>query len=208
MKKLGLIFLLLFLASGTAYSQSIGAFGGYGSSAFGDDVDEESNYIPVGVQLLFGSSNFEFGVEVNYAVVPFTFSMGDMGDMKINQLNYGALAKFKFGTSRGIWPYLRAGAGMYTGSLKFDFTDEINDFGIEDVENDFKSAFGFNLGAGVEMNINRGGGLFAEFVYHVVERELDVEENELSGGDLTLGESSKMTANNWAIHVGFRFSLK
>ncbi|MBU0473573.1 MAG: porin family protein [Bacteroidetes bacterium] len=203
MKKLGLILLLLLLASGTAYSQSIGAFAGYGSSAFGDDVDEESNYIPVGAQLLFGSGgNFEFGVEVNYAVVPFIFSKGDIGDMKINQLYYGALAKFKFGTGRGIWPYLRAGAGMYTGTIEYDFTDEINEFGFDDVKMDFKNAFGFNVGAGAEMNISGNNGLFVEFVYHIVDRELDVNNEDMEEGD-----SSKMTANNWAIHVGFRFGL-
>ena len=43
MKKLGLIFILLFFVSSSAYSQSIGAFVGYGSSAFGDDFFGKDN---------------------------------------------------------------------------------------------------------------------------------------------------------------------
>lgn len=204
MKKLGLIFLLFLLGSGTAYSQSIGAFVGYGQSAFGDDVEEQANYIPVGAQLLFGTGgNFEIGAEVSYAVVPFAFSMGeDVGDMKVGQLYYGAMAKFKFGTGGGVWPYVRAGAGLYTGSLEYDFTDEINEFGFEDVEIDFKSAFGFNVGAGAEINLSGNNGLFAELVYHIVDRELDIAEEDLADG-----ESAKMTGNNFAIQVGFKFGL-
>ena len=110
------------------------------------------------------------------------------------------MAKFKIGSGAGIVPYIRAGAGMYTGTFEMDFNDEWNNIGFEDTELDFKSAFGFNLGAGAEMNINRGGGLFAEFVYHVVERELDAEDTENE-------ENKPFGANNWALHVGFRFTL-
>ncbi len=45
------------------------------------------------------------------------------------------------------------------------------------------------------MNLNRGGGLFAEFVYHIVEREADVEDTENE-------DNEPFSANNWAIHVG------
>jgi len=96
--------------------------------------------------------------------------------------------------------YIRAGGGLYTGSLEIDFEDELNSYGWEDSEFDFKNAFGFNIGAGAEMNINRGGGLFAEFVYHIVERELDAEDTENE-------ENKPFGANNWALHVGFRFTL-
>ncbi len=209
MKKLSLIFLALFLISGTAYSQSIGAFVGYGASAF-DDMDntDQAGYIPVGGHILFGVAMFEIGAEINYAVVPFTFESRDeeldmkLGESKIGQLYYGALAKFKIGSGGGIWPYVRAGAGMYTGSLKVELSDEFKTLyreqmgvELEDTEKDFKSAFGFNVGAGAEINFSSNNGLFAEAVYHIVDRELDADGAE------------SFTANNWAIHVGFHFGL-
>jgi opacity protein-like surface antigen len=209
MKKLSLILLVFFFISGVAYSQSIGAFVGYGSSAFGDDFfgedveSSQANYIPLGAQLLFGNNGaFEFGGEINYAIIPFTFETDGWGETKLNQLYFGALAKFKIGSGYGpgLVPYLRAGAGLYTGSADVDFTDEWNDLGLEDLEMDMKSAFGFNIGAGAEMNLNRGGGLFAEFVYHIVEREFDVDDTEME-------DNEPFGANNWAIHVGFRFKL-
>ena len=215
MKKLGLILLLLSLASGTAYSQSIGAFVGYGQSAFGEDSfelgdeTEQANYIPLGVQILFGTGgNFEIGGEINYAVVPFTFEMNvfdtHVADMEVEQLYFGALARFKIGTGSGIWPYIRGGAGIYTGSLNMNYTDEMKELylldtgmELEDESADFKSAFGFNAGVGAEINFSHNNGVFAEFVYHIVKREIDGED---AGG--------ASSANNWALHVGFRFSLK
>ena len=209
MKKLSLIFLALFLISGTAYSQSIGAFVGYGASAFDDaDLDGNAGYIPVGAHILFGVAVFEIGAEINYAAVPFTFESQDedidmkKGELKMGQLYYGVLAKFKIGSGGGIWPYIRGGAGMYTGSLKAEFSDEYNKYlenlygqKGENQEQDFKSAFGFNVGAGAEIDFSNNNGLFAELVYHIVDRELDVEGAE------------SFKANNWAIHVGFHFGL-
>ncbi|MDA3862178.1 MAG: outer membrane beta-barrel protein [Melioribacteraceae bacterium] len=207
MKKLSLILLSLFLLSGTAFSQSIGVFVGYGSSAFGDDFFgedsevEQAKYLPLGAQLLFGSGGaFEFGAEVNYALVPFTFETEGFGDTKINQLYYGALAKFKIGSGAGLVPYVRGGAGLYTGTVEIDFNEEWEAFGLEDTDLDLKSAFGFNVGAGAEMNLSNSGGLFAEFVYHIVEREFDAEDTEME-------ENEPFGANNWALHIGFRFAL-
>lgn len=206
MKKLLTILFALMIFSGSAFSQSIGIFIGYGSSAFGDDFfgeeakdENQAKYIPVGGHILFGTGgNFEIGAEVNYALVPFTFSAGDLGDLEVEQLYYGALAKFKIGSGGGIWPYVRGGAGLYTGSSTFKVSDEMKNYGAEDYTFDMKSAFGFNVGGGAELDFSSNNGLFAEFVYHFVTRENDATDGE---------ETSSFGANNWALHVGFHFGL-
>jgi len=203
MKKLLPILFTLFLFTGNAFSQSIGVFVGYGSSAFGDDFfgdeaqdENQAKYIPVGAHLLFGTGgSFEFGAEINYAAVPFTFSMDEMGDMEVEQLYYGALAKFKIGSGGGLWPYVRGGAGLYTGKVNIKFSDEVKAFGAEDTSFDLKSAFGFNIGGGAELDFSANNGIYAEIVYHIVTREIDEEGSE------------SFEANNWALHVGFHFGL-
>ncbi len=209
MKKLiSILFILVFL-TGSAYSQSIGVFVGYGTSAFGNgEVDTQSKFVPVGAHILFGSGGaFEIGAEVSYAAVPFTFELNDAtvnmkaGEIKMGQLYYGALAKLKIGSGGGIWPYLRAGGGMYTGKIKSEFTQEYKDlaatFGatVQDTEVNFKNAFGFNLGAGAEIDFSHNNGLFGEIVYHFVNREADQPG------------SDSFKANNWVIQVGFHFGL-
>jgi opacity protein-like surface antigen len=210
MKKLFLVLFTLFLFVGNVFSQSIGAFVGYGTSAFSDlENTDQAGYVPVGAHILFGTGgNFEIGAEINYAAVPFTFDVQDprydfsLGETKIGQLYYGALAKFKIGSGGGILPYIRGGAGLYTGSIKMEYSEEFKkmyeeSLGItlEDQETDLKSAFGFNVGGGAEIDFSSNNGIFAEFVYHFVKRELDKEGAE------------SFTANNWAFHVGFHFGL-
>ena len=200
MKKLILILLSVVLFSSAAYSQSLGVFAGYGSSAFDDeDLEEQSNYIPVGVHILFGSGgSFEFGAEVDYAVTPFTFEEEGFGDLIINQLYYGALAKVKFGSGDGMKPYARAGAGMYTGNFEFDYSDELKNLGAEDIEFEMKDSFGFNVGGGIDINMNATTGIFVEFVYHIVEREVEPGDGI---------ETEPFGANNWALHAGISFGL-
>ncbi|PIQ09691.1 MAG: hypothetical protein COW71_05270 [Ignavibacteriales bacterium CG18_big_fil_WC_8_21_14_2_50_31_20] len=50
--------------------------------------------------------------------------------------------------------------------------------------------------------LSGNNGLFAELVYHIVDRELDIAEKDLADS-----ESAKMTGNNFAIQVGFKFGL-
>ncbi len=46
---------------------------------------------------------------------------------------------------------------------------------LEDEEIDIKTAFGFNIGAGADFKIGSSSVLFAEFVYHIVSREVDAK---------------------------------
>jgi opacity protein-like surface antigen len=208
MKTLILVAAMLILTNGI-FAQDHGSvviFGGYGQSFFsseiGDDNNhpEEAKYVPVGVQFLFGIDNFSVGAEVNYAAVPFTFTMSsdgtDLADFTITQLYYGGVIKFRLGTHAGLNPYLRAGAGMYTGKFKVDWTDDVTRLlGLEDSETNYKSAFGFNLGAGIEFAVSQTSGIIVEFVYHKVNRTLDVEGAEAGKAD------------NAAIHAGFKLGI-
>jgi len=208
MKKLIAIIFTMILLSGSVFSQSIGLFVGYGSSQFDEQgLDTQSKYVPVGGHILFGAGAFEIGAEISYAAVPFTYEVFNTtynmksGELKIEQLYYGALAKLKIGSGGGIWPYVRAGAGMYTGKMKAELTQEFKDFAanngviVQDSEKNMKSAFGFNLGGGVELDFSENNGLFGEIVYHFVNRQVDEPG------------SDSFKANNFAIQVGFHFGL-
>lgn len=207
MKKFILI-VIMFLFTSIGFSQEQGSFvlfAGYGQSFFADDLSddgyqvEEAKYLPVGIQVLWGLGNLQLGGEVNYAAVPFTFQLGDesvdLGEISISQLYYGILANFRLGTGSGIIPYIRGGGGMYTGTFKVDFSDDLNALGSEDSEVDFKSTFGFNFGAGIEINLSPNSGIIAELVYHKVNRKLDLEGAE------------EGKADNAAVQVGFKFGF-
>ncbi len=205
--KLLIIALLLFTVKGFSQDQgSVILFAGYGQSFFSSEIGdensdtEEAKYVPVGVQILFGVGNFSVGGEINYAEVPFTFTMSeggtDLADYTISQLYYGGVVKFRLGTHAGLNPYIRAGAGIYTGTFKVDWSDDVTTIlGYEDSETDYKSAFGYNLGAGIELAVSPTSGIIVEFVYHKVNRELDIEGAEAGKAD------------NAAIHVGFKLGI-
>ncbi len=207
--KIKLIITIIFLFSASFFAQGQGSlvlFGGYGQSFFSSEIGdensdtEEAKYIPVGAQLLFGVGNFQVGGEVNYAAVPFTFQVNsgetELAELKITQLYYGAVVKFRLGTGAGLNPYVRAGAGIYTGKFQVDWTDEITKlYGKEDSETDYKNAFGYNLGVGIELAVSPTSGIIGEFVYHKVDRTLDVEGAEAGKAD------------NAALHVGFKLGF-
>ncbi len=200
-KSLLVLFVLLFSVF-SAYSQSsINIFGGYGQSDFDLEVEEgeegtQAGYVPVGVQLLFGNQ-LQFGGEFHYAVVPFTFEFETggtkIGDLIVNQMFAGGLVRFHLGTG-DFKPFVRGGGGVYMGDMEFEYTDEFQDV-AEDETIDMKSAFGFNVGGGVVSKMGDKNAFFGEFVYHIVDREPDVEDSEAN------------KANNWAVQVGFQIGI-
>lgn len=221
MKHLYNVLIFVFLLTISLQAQvSVGVYTGFGQSSFDDDSFgeggdlEQAGYIPAGLQIGFNLPKMDFGTiylgaEIDYAVVPFTFEMSDdigngnekLADFKINQMVIGALVKVKFG-SNNIKPFIRLGGGAYLGGADLEYTDEFKklvleeyDQSLEDEEIDFKSAFGFNIGGGADFQIGSSTAIFAEFVYHMVSREVDEEGAESFG------------ANNWAAHVGLQFGL-
>ncbi len=220
MRKLLLIVIFLFAGYTFVSAQpSLGVFLGYGVSSFdnelvgGVDLSSSAGYLPVGAQVGYSLTGLSFGAlsflaEFNYSAVPFTYeTFGDLGsgeiktsEIMVSQTFIGAVFKMKFGKSF-FNPFIRVGTGAYLGSVQQEFTDDVRSYfeqygqGIEDVDLDFKTAFGFNIGAGTDIRIGQVTGLFGEFVYHIVSRELDIE-----------GAESK-SANNWAVLVGLQISI-
>ena len=216
MKKIFFLSILLFVISSVLVAQpSLNIFAGYGMSAFDTDLFgegseiEQAGYLPVGAQILYGFGKIDVGAEFHYAVVPYTFELSGslngsnmkVAEYKINQMFIGAVLRTKFGKGK-IKPYFRAGGGMYLGGSTVEYSDEIkslyqqNGITLQDEDQDIKSAFGFNLGGGVNYFLNPKNAIILEFVYHLVKREPDVED------------SKSFTANNWAVQVGYSLGLR
>ena len=186
---------LAMVAVGASAQTTLLGFAGYGQSAFdldeafGEDVTEDqAGYIPVGAEILVElSPGLSVGAEVDYAVVPFTWEFeyaGEtVGEVKVTQMVLGGLARFEMGQG-SLRPHVRGGAGLYMGKSKSEPEQGA------DTEEDFKNAFGFNVGAGLTADFGETKIWMLEFVYHIVSREADVEGAESFG------------ANNWALHLG------
>jgi hypothetical protein len=174
------------LAAGASAQTKLAAFVGYGQSAF-EDQDDAAGYIPLGIQgLLELSPGMSVGAEINFAVVPFTWTYEDFEDaeVRITQTIISALAKYEIGQG-DLRPHVCGGLGIYMG--KIEYTDHPL---WGDAEEDFKSAIGFNIGGGITADWGYDRFWLAEFVYHIVEREEDVDNGDSFG------------ANNWAIQLG------
>ncbi len=202
MKKIKLLLVLFLISFSVSYSQ-ISIFAGYGQSQFGKDFYgegvnfDDAAYIPVGASYQFGVGLFKIGVEVNYSAVPYTYNIQYLGvdaaDLTISQLAFGGYLKYRFSMLKVIVPYIRGGGEYVTGKAKIEWKGEYTSLGSE-FEEDYKGAFGFNLGGGVEFNLGVVG-IYGEFLYHFVDRELDVEG------------ATKDSYNNYAFHVGLFFGM-
>lgn len=189
-------------------------FSGYGLSNFkGEDLYgpgvsiSQSGYVPLGAQFLVAAGVFHFGAEINYAVMPFTFESKSSGGQvawedKLQQLQFGAVVRFNLMKSP-TKPYIRAGAGAYTGDAKREYSQEFKDLIGQELKDEtlkLDTNFGFNFGAGVSV---RNG--FIEFVYHLVERSYDNITIDDNGDEKT--EKGKINADNWAVQIGFQLPL-
>lgn len=190
--------LSVLLLSTLGMTQSIGIFGGLTGSSFEDNPVFESGVeastgFEVGAVFLFDALPIiEAGVEYTTSVSPFEIKTKFQGNdftQKNSQSMFGAFVKFNISVPV-VTPYIRAGAGYYSGSSETNLQPQA----VKDaagLDNDYKSTLGFNIGAGVDTFI----GLNAEFVYHLVSKELDAEN------------AKSLSANYWGLRVGYYFSL-
>lgn len=171
----------------------------------------QSSYVPVGAQFLFIAGSFNIGGEVNYAAMPFTFeSKSGSGQVawedQINQLQFGAVGRFNLVKGPAM-PFIRAGAGFYTGDAKRKYSKEFKDEfqmatgeTLQDDSAKLDTNFGFNFGAGVSI---RNG--FIEFVYHIVNRTMDQVSVDQNGNEVV--DKVSIKGNNWAVQVGAQIPL-
>ena len=213
MKKLVLTLVLFIGFASSVWAQEIGVFGGYGmtnfdESFFGEGATiSQSGYIPIGAQLTMGLGHFSLGAEASWAVVPFKFETEvtttnnqtvNIGEVKLDQIYFGVLAKIKLG-QRGFNPYLRGGAGVYLGNIKFEASNDGQNIGYRDNELDVKTACGFNAGAGFDFALNERNSIFVEGTYNFVDRDIDADE---AGQNVP-----KFKADNWSVVAGFQIGL-
>lgn len=190
MKIFTLSILSILLISTFGMAQSIGVFGGYLNSAFEDQTDAAGAIELGGTFVLDALPILEAGAEFSTTISPFEFEgvepfTNTKFTSKFNTTMFGVYGKYNLPLP-ALTPYFRVGAGYYSGSFDVEALGET-------VTTDFKSALGINVGAGIETFT----GLFAEFVYHIVSREVD---DPLFSGT-TVGY------NYWGLRAGYLFSL-
>jgi hypothetical protein len=201
-----LVILLIMLFTGMANAQlAFGIQGGIGGSSFDKNlsipgidklgIDKGANSIPVGV---FVASTilplFDVGIEYNMLLVPFKFENknivpGEKLTVTFTQSLLGAFVKWYVLPLPLIEPYVKAGAGYYSGKIKVDLTGNVTVPGL--ASTDFKNTLGFNIGAGVKTMV----GLYGEFVYHIISRKPDITD------------AKQAAYNNWMLMVGYQFEL-
>lgn len=171
----------------------------------------QSSYVPLGTQFLVIAGSFQIGGEVNYAVMPFTFENKTSGGQvawedQIQQLEFGAVGRFNLIKGPAM-PFIRAGAGFYTGDAKRKYSKEFKDEYLmltgENLQDDsvkLDTNFGFNFGAGVSI---RNG--FIEFVYHLVNRTMDQVTVNQNGKEVV--DKVSIKGNNWAVQIGAQIPL-
>lgn len=203
MRKLSFLFLFIFITSIYGQSSSLGIYAGYGMSAFSDDFffdlveNEQAGYIPIGAQITIGKGTFQFGAEASYSIVPFTWEVEEsgekVGEIKVTQLFAGAFARANIKMkNEKLLPYVKAGGGAYMGKIIAEPVDG------EEVDHDFKTAFGFYGALGIDFKLNPTSAIFVEIPFHVVSREPDIEGVEFDAEG----------ANNYAVLVGFRYLFR
>ncbi len=197
MKTITLSILSILLISSFGMAQSIGIFGGFTGASYEDnpafDADiETSNGFEVGAAFVFDALPiFDIGVEYSKSVSPFEIKSKVSGTevtQKSSQSMFGAFVRFNLSVPV-VTPYLRAGAGYYSGKSETNLPDALKD--VAGLDADYKGTLGFNIGAGVNTFI----GLNAEFVYHMVSQKLDITD------------AKSLSSNYWGLRVGYYFSL-
>ena len=190
MKSLSVVLSLVLMLSFSAMAgeKILGVKAGLANTAF-EDQEEAAGSLAIGATLgMKVAPIIETGLEFNMLTSPWEFEEKiDVSTytMRVSQTMIGVYAKVDLPLAI-LNPYVRAGLGYYMGKMEM----EAQEFGeTQSGEENFKGAIGYNLGAGVNTFL----GIYAEVIYHIVERELDVDGVEAFG------------ANNVHINVGYQF---
>jgi hypothetical protein len=211
MKKSFYIFTIMLLTlsiSNTSNAQpfKVGIFTGYGMSAF-EGATTDAGTIPIGLQAYYSLEKFDFGslnfgIEFNYSAVPFTYELQNpagqvLREEKLKQLIIAALVKAKFLKKSKVHPFVRLGAGMYSGGITAEWTDAGKatlPAGVTpQTEANIDAGFGFNIGAGADFAVGNVT-LFSEFLYHIISRKPE-------------GAAASTGFNNWAVQIGAQFGF-
>ena len=168
----------LFLAATASaqYHLKVAACAGYSLSAF-EDQGSAAGAIPLGVSVGFDAAPaLEVGGEFIYPLGGYQFESTQF-DVKVkstfNQMMAGAYGKYLLG-SGNTRPFLKAGVGYYMGDAKVEPT------GYPSATEKIKSAVGFNVGGGLQLE----SGISVGFTYNIVKRE-------------------EMGMNTWGVMVGY-----
>ncbi len=196
---------LILLSSKANAQPSLNIFSGYGKSSF-ENMISQTEYLPIGAQLMFGVPVFNLGIEASYAAIPFTFNILDrqtqrhIKEIQFNQLYIGSIIKINLAVGSFI-PYGRFGCGLYTGKEAVSWNEEekkaaeVNGIQLLNYKIPLKNSLGFNLGTGFELMFGRYNGLFFEYVYHLISRRENIPDG------LTF------KANYWVIQAGYKFNF-
>jgi hypothetical protein len=174
---------VLFAVAGFAQqNMTVSLFTGYTMTAF-ENQESAAGTIPLGVSIGFKAAPaLEIGGEFFYPLGGYEFKVEDMYSSESytvthNQMMAGAYGKYCLGEG-SMKPFLKAGVGYYFGNSK-------SELGGQSFTADVDGAIGFNVGGGIQME----SGLFAGFIYNIVNR---------GSGD------EKSGANTWALTIGYQ----
>ncbi|MFZ0456180.1 MAG: hypothetical protein WCE54_08675 [Ignavibacteriaceae bacterium] len=205
MKKIFLVLVQFFCSINILSQPSFNLFSGYGKTVF-DNAVNQAEYLPAGVQLMFGVPVFNFGIEANYNLTPIIYEVLDiqskkkLKQIKFNQFFIGSVIKINLAAGNFI-PYLRIGAGLYTGKERVTWYEESkrtaydNGIILKDYKASLKNRLGVNLGGGFNIEIWRYSGFFLEYVYHFISRQEDVPGSAL------------FKADNWIFSFGYQINF-
>ena len=201
MKKLLFVYFQLFCSINIYSQPSFNLFSGYGKTVF-ENVTNQTEYLPVGAQLMFGVPIFNFGVEASYNITPIIYDVRDIYNVKnvkrikFSQFFIGSVVKINL-TGGDFIPYIRIGSGLYTGEEKVNWSEEEKkaamaaEIILQDYKISLKNKLGFNLGGGFNLELWRYSGLFFEYVYHFISRRENIPGSVL------------FKADNWTFLLGY-----
>lgn len=184
---------------------SFNLLSGYGKTVF-ESAAVQAEYLPAGVQLMYGLPVFNFGVEASYSITPIIYDVSDthskenLKQIKINQFFIGSVIKINLAAGN-IIPYIRVGAGLYTGKERVTWFIEAkktalnNGMILKDYEAPLKNRPGYNLGGGFNFKLWRYSGFFVEYVYHFLSNQENIPGSIL------------MKSDCWTFSLGYQFNF-